>query len=150
MPDRVDAEYVTAVFGEHGEQIRTAIDSLVAAQLGAVIVYGDPSRFVGLCDGGFVLDVPLTAQRVFELCKMDGAVLIDAARGHIIGANVNLIPDPGIHSEETGMRHRAADRVNKQTGAVVAAISDERSTVTIYSQERGEPADVAVEPHLAC
>lgn len=137
MSAHVNEEYVHEVFGEHGVSIRQAIDIMVSAGIGGLIVYGESARIVGLCDGGFVLDIPITPQRIVELSKMDGAVIIDADRGHIIGANVNLVPDPTIPSDETGMRHRAADRVSKQTGAAVAAVSPSRAGVTIYSSSGG-------------
>src|SRR5205085_876521 len=47
-------------------------------------------------------------------------------------ANVQLMPDPTIPSNETGTRHRTAERVAKQTGALVVSVSQQRETVTIF------------------
>jgi diadenylate cyclase len=42
------------------------------------------------------------------------------------------MPDPTIPSNETGTRHRTAERVAKQTGALVISISQQRSTISVY------------------
>jgi diadenylate cyclase len=42
------------------------------------------------------------------------------------------MPDPTIHSSETGTRHRTAERVSKQTKALVIAISARRDVVSLY------------------
>jgi diadenylate cyclase len=63
---------------------------------------------------------------------MDGAIVLNANATRIVSANVQLMPDPDIPSSETGTRHRTAERVAKQTGALVISISQARDTVTIY------------------
>ncbi len=47
-------------------------------------------------------------------------------------ANVQLMPDPTILSMETGTRHRTAERVSKQSKALVIAISQRREVVSLY------------------
>ena len=42
------------------------------------------------------------------------------------------MPDPTILSLETGTRHRTAERVSKQTDALVIAISQRREVVSLY------------------
>ena len=42
------------------------------------------------------------------------------------------MPDPTILSMETGTRHRTAERVSKQTKALVIAISQRRDVVSLY------------------
>ena len=50
----------------------------------------------------------------------------------IVMANVQLTPDPTILSLETGTRHRTAERVSKQTDALVVAVSQRREVVSLY------------------
>jgi diadenylate cyclase len=49
-----------------------------------------------------------------------------------VWANVQLMPDPTILSVETGTRHRTAERVSKQTDALVIALSARRDVVSLY------------------
>src|SRR5205823_4771386 len=82
--------------------------------------------------GGIRLDAPFRPQLLYELAKMDGAIIVDAAVRRLSWANVQLMPDPTIPSEETGTRHRTAERVAKQTGALVVSVSQQRETVTVF------------------
>ena len=52
---------------------------------------------------------------------MDGAIILNANATKIAMANVQFMPDPTILSLETGTRHRTAERVSKQTDALVIA-----------------------------
>jgi diadenylate cyclase len=63
---------------------------------------------------------------------MDGAIVITADGHKLVYANVQLMPDPAIPSQETGTRHRTAERVAKQTDALVVSISQQRETVTVF------------------
>ena len=63
---------------------------------------------------------------------MDGAIILNANATKIAMANVQLMPDPTILSHETGTRHRTAERVSKQTDALVIAISQRREVVSLY------------------
>jgi diadenylate cyclase len=63
---------------------------------------------------------------------MDGAIIVDEAIKRLAWANVQLMPDPTIASDETGTRHRTAERVAKQTNALVISISQQRETVTVF------------------
>src|SRR5664280_2135627 len=89
-----------------GTGLREALDNVVSADGGALIVIGDYDAVAPLCDGGFALAVPFSPQRLFELTKMDGAILLDEECKTILRANVHLVPDPSIPTSETGMRHR--------------------------------------------
>ena len=115
-----------------GTTIREGIDDIIRARLGALIVVGEPSRLSFLFSGGIRLDVPLTAQHLYELAKLDGAIIIDSAMTRLVYANVQLMPDPKIPSAESGTRHRTAERVAKQTDALVISISQQRETVTLF------------------
>lgn len=119
-----------------GTSLREAIDMILSARSGALIIVGDLAEVDPLCNGGFTLEVPFTAQRLFELSKMDGAIVLDADAQHILKANVHLVPDSNLPSDETGMRHRTAERVSRQTDALVIAISQRRSVVNLYLQGR--------------
>ena len=69
---------------------------------------------------------------LYQVAKMDGAIVLNAEATKIAWANVQLMPDPTILSSETGTRHRTAERVSKQTEALVIAISQRRDVVSLY------------------
>jgi diadenylate cyclase len=118
-----------------GTPLREGLDSIVAGKTGALIVVGEQTRVAALCDGGFSLDTPFTPQRLFELAKMDGAIVLDANIRTILRANVHLQPDSRLPATETGMRHRTAERVARQTGALVISVSQRRDIVTLYLRD---------------
>ncbi len=117
-----------------GTELRHGIDDIIKGHLGALIVIGEPSELQFLFSGGLQLDHPFSAQFLYELAKMDGAIILNASATRIVSANVQLMPDPTIASSETGTRHRTAERVAKQTGALVISISQARDTVSLYLQ----------------
>src|SRR5436190_18548871 len=115
-----------------GTQLRQAVDDVIRSHEGALIVVGDPTELSFLYSGGIRLDAPFRPQLLYELAKMDGAIIVDEAVKRLAWANVQLMPDPTIPSNETGTRHRTAERVAKQTGALVVSVSQQRETVTIF------------------
>jgi diadenylate cyclase len=115
-----------------GTELRQAIDDVIRSHEGALIVVGDPGELSFLYSGGMRLDQPFTPQFLYELAKMDGAIIVNPTITKIAYANVQLMPDPTIPSAETGTRHRTAERVAKQTGALVVSISQQRSTISLY------------------
>jgi diadenylate cyclase len=119
-----------------GTELRQGLDDIIRSHAGALIVVGDPEKLSFLYSGGLRLDQPLTPQFLYELAKMDGAIILDAALTRIAYANVQLMPDPTIASSETGTRHRTAERVAKQTKALVLSVSQQRETVTLFLGER--------------
>jgi diadenylate cyclase len=116
-----------------GTELRQAIDDIIRSREGALIVIGDPDALSFLYSGGIRLDQPFTPQLLYELAKMDGAIVVDQRITRLAYANVQLMPDPTIASNETGTRHRTAERVAKQTGALVISISQQRSTISVYA-----------------
>src|SRR5436189_6105646 len=114
-----------------GTQLRQAIDDIIRSREGALIVVGDPEGLKFLYSGGIRLDQPFTPQLLYELAKMDGAIVVDPKLTKLAYANVQLMPDPTIASNETGTRHRTAERVAKQTGSLVISISQQRSTISV-------------------
>jgi diadenylate cyclase len=115
-----------------GTPLRQAIDDVIRSREGALIVIGETSDLGFLFSGGIRLDQPFTPQLLYELSKMDGAIIVNTALTKLAYANVQLMPDPTIPSDETGTRHRTAERVAKQTGAMVVSISQQRETVTLF------------------
>src|ERR671910_1641179 len=115
-----------------GTDLRSGIDDIIRAKEGALIAFGDPEALSFLYSGGIRLDQPFTPQLLYELAKMDGAIIVNQALTKLAYANVQLMPDPTIASDETGTRHRTAERVAKQTGALVISISQQRETVTVF------------------
>jgi diadenylate cyclase len=115
-----------------GTALRQAIDDVIRSHEGALIVIGGPDELSFMFSGGIRLDAPFRPQLLYELAKMDGAIIVDSAVKRLAWANVQLMPDPTIPSDETGTRHRTAERVAKQTGALVVSISQQRETVTIF------------------
>lgn len=115
-----------------GTLLRQAIDNIVRARTGALLVFADEDLVAPLISGGIAIDVALKPMILYELAKMDGAILLDRAGSHILHANVQLMPDASIDSQETGTRHRTAERVAKQLGALCISISAARDVVTVY------------------
>jgi diadenylate cyclase len=115
-----------------GTPLRQAVDDVIRSHEGALIVIGDPHELAFLYSGGLKLDAPFRPQLLYEVAKMDGAIIVDAAIKRLAWANVQLMPDPTIPSDETGTRHRTAERVAKQTGALVVSVSQQRETVTVF------------------
>jgi diadenylate cyclase len=118
-----------------GTPLRSGIDDIIRAELGALIVIGNPNDLAFLFSGGMRLDLPLTPQLLYELAKMDGAIVISRDTQKLVYANVQLMPDAAIPTSETGTRHRTAERVAKQTDALVISISQQRETVTVFIGE---------------
>ena len=115
-----------------GTELRSAIDDIIRSREGALIVIGEPAELAFLFSGGIKLEVPFTPQLLYEVAKMDGAIIVNSTVTKLAYANVQLMPDPTIPSAETGTRHRTAERVAKQTDALVISISQQRETVTVF------------------
>ncbi|TMK66827.1 MAG: DNA integrity scanning protein DisA [Actinobacteria bacterium] len=115
-----------------GSALREGIDHILAARTGALICIGDNDDLSFLYSGGIKIDVDYTPALLYQLAKMDGAIILSSNSTKICWANVQLMPDPTILSLETGTRHRTAERVSKQTGALVIAISQRRDVVSLY------------------
>src|SRR5687767_6836271 len=115
-----------------GSAVREGIDNIVHARTGGLIVIGDPDELAFLFSGGIKLDVDYSPALLYQLAKMDGAIAVNGNATKIAWANVQLMPDPTILSSETGTRHRTAERVSKQTDALVIAISERRDVVSLY------------------
>ena len=115
-----------------GTALREGIDNIVHSRTGGLIVIGDPEEVSFLFSGGINLDIDYTPALLYQVAKMDGAIVLNEQATNIVCANVQLMPDPTILSSETGTRHRTAERVSKQTDALVVAISERRDVVSLY------------------
>lgn len=115
-----------------GTELRDGLERILRGRTGALIVLGMDKTVDSICTGGFALDVPFSATRLRELCKMDGAVVIDKDLTRIVRAAVQLLPDPSIETSESGTRHRTAERVAKQTGFPVISVSQSMRIVALY------------------
>lgn len=115
-----------------GTALREGLDSILRAKTGALIVIGDSADVLRLVEGGFQIDSEFSAPGLYELAKMDGAIVLSHDAKRILYANAQLIPEPSIPSAETGIRHRTAERVARQTGTLVIAISQRRGVITLY------------------
>ena len=115
-----------------GTALREGIDNILHAHTGGLIVIGDPDELAFLFSGGIKLDLEYSPALLYELAKMDGAIVLSSNATKIVHVNVQLTPDPTILTFETGTRHRTAERVSKQTDALVVAISERREVVSLY------------------
>ncbi|WP_034635118.1 DNA integrity scanning diadenylate cyclase DisA [Desulfofundulus thermocisternus] len=115
-----------------GTPLREGLENILRAKTGALIVIGDSPEVMEIAEGGFAVNAEFTPANLYELAKMDGAIIISSDLKRILAANTQLIPNLSIPSTETGIRHRTAERVAKQTGALVISISQRRGVITIY------------------
>src|SRR5688500_1319327 len=115
-----------------GRQLREGIDRVLQAGMGGLVIVGDGPVVLNLCSGGFLLDAEFTPQRLSELAKMDGAIILAADGSRVARANVHLVPDPDIPTSETGTRHRTAERVARQISVPVITISEEMGVVSVH------------------
>ena len=115
-----------------GTLLNEGLENILRARTGALIVVGDSDEVMELVDGGFRIDSDFNPAALYELAKMDGAIILSSDAKRILFANTQLNPDPMIPSSETGTRHRTAERVAKQTGQLVISISQRRNIITMY------------------
>ncbi|RJK96060.1 DNA integrity scanning diadenylate cyclase DisA [Vallicoccus soli] len=115
-----------------GTPLRDALERILRGRTGALVVLGSDRTVESLCTGGFVLDVEFSATRLRELAKMDGAIVCDAEVTKILRAAVQMVPDPSIPTDESGTRHRTAERVARQTGYPVISVSQSMQIVALY------------------
>jgi diadenylate cyclase len=115
-----------------GTPLRDGLERILRGRTGALILIGYDDSVETICDGGFSLDVRYAPTRLRELSKMDGAVVLSSDGGRIVRAAVHLMPDSMIPTEESGTRHRTAERVAKQTGHPVISVSQSMRIIGLY------------------
>jgi diadenylate cyclase len=131
-----------------GRPLREGLDRILQANMGALIIVGDGPEVLSICSGGFLLDAEFSPQRVSELAKMDGAIILAPDASRIARANVHLVPNPSVPTSETGTRHRTAERVARSIDVPVITVSEDRSVISIYRGDQQRPL-VPVERLLA-
>jgi diadenylate cyclase len=118
-----------------GTPLRDGLDRILRAKRGGLVVVGDGPDVLSICSGGFLLDSEFSPQRLSELAKMDGAIIIAANGSRIARANVHLMPDPSIPTTETGTRHRTAERVARSIDVPVLSVSAAMSVIAVYRND---------------
>ncbi len=116
-----------------GTPLRDGIDRVVRSKAGALLVLSDDADVLSICSGGFLVDAPYSPQRLSELAKMDGAIILSTDGGRIARANVHLVPDPSVPTTETGTRHRTAERVARSLDVPVVSASEEMGVINVYA-----------------
>lgn len=130
---RLDALHAALATVSPGTPLREGLDRIVRAKMGALLVLGDDPDVLAICTGGFLLDAPFSPQRLSELAKMDGAIILNDDLTRIARANVHLLPDPTVPTGETGTRHRTAERVARSLDVPVVAVSEEMGVINVYA-----------------
>jgi len=145
--DRPEGELFRATLAQiaPGTQLRDGLERILRGDTGALIVLGFNKGVEALCSGGFPLDVEFSSTRLRELAKMDGAVVLDDNLGKIVYAATHLVPDPSIPTDESGTRHRTAERVAKQTGYPVISVSKSMRIIAMYIEGRRYVLDNSAE-----
>ena len=118
-----------------GTNLREGLENILRAKTGGLIVLSDNEEVMKLVDGGFYINSEYSPAYIYELAKMDGAIVISEDLKRIVCANTQLLPDTSVSTFETGTRHRTAQRIAKQTDAIVIAISQRRNLITIYKKD---------------
>src|ERR687885_720592 len=124
-----------------GRPLREGLDRILQANMGALIVIGDGPDVLAICSGGFLLDAQFTPQRLSELAKMDGAIILAADASRIARANVHLVPNPNVPTSETGTRHRTAERVARSIDVSVISVSEDMSVIAVYRNDEKKPLE---------
>jgi diadenylate cyclase len=119
-----------------GTMLREGLERILRGRTGALIVLGTDKVVDSIASGGFPLEVEFSPTRLRELAKMDGAIVCDREASRILRAGTQLLPDPSIETTESGTRHRTAERVAKQTGYPVIAVSQSMRIVALYVGNR--------------
>jgi diadenylate cyclase len=118
-----------------GTELREGLERVLRGRTGALVVLGNDRTVESMSTGGFDLDIDFTATALRELAKMDGALVCDREATRIIKAGVHLMPDSAVQTQETGTRHRTADRVARQTGFPVISVSQSMHIIALYVGE---------------
>jgi diadenylate cyclase len=122
-----------------GTALREGLDRILQANKGALIVVGDGPEVLNICSGGFLLDAAFSPQRLSELAKMDGAIILASDASRIARANVHLVPNPNVPTSETGTRHRTAERVARSIKVPVISVSEDMGIIAVYVGDRKHP-----------
>jgi diadenylate cyclase len=126
-----------------GTPLREGLDRILQGSRGALVVIGDGPEVLAICSGGFLLDAEYTPQRLSELAKMDGAIILAPDSSRIARANVHLVPNPNVPTSETGTRHRTAERVARSIGVPVVSVSEDMKSIAVYYGDVKQPLEAS-------
>src|SRR5881394_4668925 len=124
-----------------GTPLREGLDRIVKAKMGALVIVGDGPEVLNICSGGFLLDAAFSPQRLSELAKMDGAIILAGDASRIARTNVHLVPNPNVPTSETGTRHRTAERVARSVDVPVISVSEDMSVIAVYRHDIKHPLE---------
>src|ERR1700732_798799 len=124
-----------------GRPLREGLDRILQANMGALIVVGDGPNVLNICSGGFLLDAEFSPQRLSELAKMDGAIILAPNAGRIARANVHLVPNPNVPTSEPGTRHRTAERVARPSEWPVFSLAEDLAVSAFYRHDEKPPLE---------
>jgi diadenylate cyclase len=124
-----------------GKPLREGLDRILQASMGALVVVGDGPEVLNICSGGFLLDAAFSPQRLSELAKMDGAIILAPDASRIARANVHLVPNPNVPTSETGTRHRTAERVARSIQVPVVSVSEDQQVIAVYMGDEKHPLE---------
>ncbi|MCU1486021.1 MAG: putative nucleic-acid-binding protein (contains the domain) [Actinomycetia bacterium] len=124
-----------------GKPLREGLDRILQAGMGALVVVGDGPDVLNICSGGFLLDAAFSPQRLSELAKMDGAIILAPDASRIARANVHLVPNPNVPTSETGTRHRTAERVARSIEVPVVSVSEDQQVIAVYVGDEKHPLE---------
>ncbi|MGZ4785334.1 MAG: DNA integrity scanning diadenylate cyclase DisA, partial [Acidimicrobiales bacterium] len=124
-----------------GKPLREGLDRILQSKMGALIVIGDGPEVLNICSGGFLLDAAFSPQRLSELAKMDGAIILAPDASRIARANVHLVPNPNVPTSETGTRHRTAERVARSIEVPVISVSEDMAIIACYVGDQKHPLE---------
>jgi diadenylate cyclase len=124
-----------------GTPLREGVDRILQAGMGALVVVGDGPDVLNICSGGFLLDAAFSPQRLSELAKMDGAIILAADASRIARANVHLVPNPNVPTSETGTRHRTGERVARSLAVPVIVVSEDQQVIAVYIGDEKHPLE---------
>lgn len=142
MDSRADSAVLRALAQvAPGSPLRDGLDRVLQSGRGGLIVIGDSPDVLNICSGGFLLDASFTPQRLSELAKMDGAIILAGDASRIARANVHLVPNPNVPTVETGTRHRTAERVARSLNVPVVAVSESRKEIQVYVGDQRHPLE---------
>src|SRR3954453_19611854 len=142
MAPRRSAELLNALsVVAPGTQLRAGLDRILQASMGGLVVVGDGPEVLNICSGGFLLDAAFSPQRLSELAKMDGAIILASDASRIARANVHLVPNPNVPTSETGTRHRTAERVARSIPVPVISVSEDQQVIAVYVNDEKHPLE---------
>ena len=124
-----------------GRPLREGLDRILQASMGALLVIGDGPDVLSICSGGFLMDAEFSPQRLSELAKMDGAIILAADGSRIARANVHLVPNTDVPTSETGTRHRTAERVARSVDVPVISVSEDMGVIAVYRHDQKHPLE---------